>query len=111
MAWCLNKLHSPALLIPLEPGRGLVLRFETIGVAVDETPFSILAAEDVRHAIAPSRHAFDAFHALVRVALDVGHEEHVVRHDGRDVLVAHAPAPELPAGPVPARGDPLPTFL
>src|SRR5688500_4820421 len=61
----------------LEPRRGLVLRLETIGVAVNEAPFSILAAEDVCHAIAPSRRAFDAVHALARVGLDVGHEEHV----------------------------------
>src|SRR5262247_763009 len=76
-----------------------------------KAPLVALAAEDVRHAIAPPRYALDGRHALVRVGLDVGHEEHVLRHDGRDVFIAHAAALELPAGPVPALLDRIPAPL
>src|SRR5262249_40210853 len=95
----------------LEPRRGLVLRFEAVAVAVPEPPLVALAAEDVRHAIAPLRYARDGRHALAGIGLDFGHEEHVPRHDGRDVFVAHAAALELPSGPVPALLDRFPASL
>src|SRR5262249_12950475 len=85
----------------LEPRRRLVLRFKAVRVTVDQAPLAVLAAKDVRDAIPPLRSARDIRDRLVGVSLDIGHEEHVLRHDGRDVLMADAAALELPSGPVP----------
>ena len=65
----------------------LVLRFQSVGMAMDEPPLACLLPKNMRHPVGPPGHALDAGHALAFVGLNVRHVEHLGRDDGRDVAV------------------------